>query len=380
MIKYDIDKFGKKVIDISQLVDVFEAQEGEIQQIIGKTGNGKTYEGTRRALRDLKRGNVVYTTWHLILPDFYDERQDRWRLFVNTILGRKRFYKFNLRENWHFLDIERPDLIEFVAGLTDCTVYLDEGQDIFDSRERIDKSSRKTLTRTRHMRKTLVIISQRAQAVEVTARANVTYFFKCVKTRRWYWPFRDFFKIYRTEEMDQQNFPIWEEPLSGWKAELWYSHFARKEVYESYNSWYLRSGMPRSQEIYFEANDLNLIEKIKLFFISFFVKKDRTYIEKRLVEMALFNQEKYGNDISKAMRGYVRKEPEKPIKRLRITTKKAIELSTGIEDTKDIPMVLLEHEKEGNKDRGNTVRKAKILKERRPLREVLNKEDKVRKE
>lgn len=257
---------GKKVVDIGPLVSLFEAQEGEIQHITGKTGNGKTYEGTRRALEFLKQGYVVYTTWQMILPDYYDEREDRRKLFWRTIFFRKNFFKFDYKKNWHFLDIDREDLIQYVAGLTDCIVFLDEGQDIFDSRERIDKASRKILTRTRHMHKTLIIISQRAQAVDVTARANVTYYYKCVKTRAWFWPFKTYFKVYRTEEMDQQNFPIWEDPMTEWEAPLWQSHFASKEVYNAYNSWYLRSGIPNSQQLYFEAYELSLWDKIKAIF------------------------------------------------------------------------------------------------------------------
>jgi Zonular occludens toxin (Zot). len=262
------ESIGKRVIDIGQLVDVFEVQEGEIQHIIGKTGNGKTYEGTRRALEFLKQGYSVYTTWQLILPDFYDEREDKQKVFWRLLFWRKRFYRFDYKKNWKFLDIDRPDLIQFVAGLTDCVVFLDEGQDIFDSRERIDKASRKVLTRMRHMRKTLIIISQRAQAVDVTARANVTYYYKCVKTRAWFWPFKVYFKVYRTEEMDQVNFPIWEDLMTGWQAEVWQSHFASDLVYKSYNSWYLRAGIPRSQEVSFEAYDLSVWEKIKAFFVK----------------------------------------------------------------------------------------------------------------
>lgn len=262
----DLEKVGKKIIDISGLVDVFEAQEGEVQQIIGKTGNGKTYEGTRRALNYLKKGYTVYTTWQLILPEYYDEREDKATVFWRTLFGKKNFFRFDYKNNWRFLDIDRPDLIQFVAGLTDCIVFLDEGQDIFDSRERMGKSSRKTITRTRHMHKTLIIISQRAQAVDVTARANVTFFYKCVKTRAWFYPFKPYFKVYRTEEMDQQNFPIWEDLMTEWQAELWYSGFASQEVYNSYNSWYLRAGIPKSQELKYDAYTLSLWDKIRLLF------------------------------------------------------------------------------------------------------------------
>lgn len=290
------NNLGKRVIDIGELVDVFEAQEGEIQHIIGKTGNGKTYEGTRRALEFLKQGYTVYTTWQLVLPDFYDEREDRQKLFWNTLFFRKRFYKFDYKKNWHWLDIDRPDLIQFVAGITDAIVFLDEGQDIFDSRERIDKASRKVLTRTRHMRKTLIIISQRAQAVDVTARANVTYYYKCVKTFAWFWPFKTYFKVYRTEEMDQGNFPIWEDLMTGWQAEVWQSHFGKKEVYDSFNSWYLRAGIPKSQEISFEAYDLTTWEKFKGFFVKPHARRSEPDAES-LAHVAEINKRKYEESV-----------------------------------------------------------------------------------
>lgn len=268
---------GVKVRDLSELVDTFEAQEGEIQQIIGKTGNGKTYEGTRRALEYLKRGYIVYTTWKLILPDVYDERQNLLPLLARTLFFKSRFYKFDFRKNWHFLDIDRPDLNQYLAGLTDCIVFLDEGQDVFDSRERPDKPTRKILTRTRHMRKTLIIISQRAQAVEVTARANVTYFYRCEKTVAWFWPFKAYFKVYRTEEMDDSNFPIWEERMPDgemWKAPVWHSHFADQKIYDTYNSWYLRAGVAKSQEVYFEAYDLTFKDKVKSIWRAVFPIKE----------------------------------------------------------------------------------------------------------
>jgi hypothetical protein len=66
--------------------------------------------------------------------------------------------------------------------------------------------------------------------------------------------------------MDNANYPIWEEPSTEWVAELWKSHFARKAIYNAYNSWYLSEGMPRSQEVKFEAYDLSTWEKLRSFF------------------------------------------------------------------------------------------------------------------
>jgi len=258
---------GKKVIDISDLLDVFEAQEGIIEHIIGKTGNGKTYYATLRVWELLMQGNVVYTTWKMILPPVYDERSDFNTVFWKTVFGKKQFYSYNLLENWRWIDIDRPDLVPFIASLTDCYVFLDEGQDVFSSHDRIDKTARKAITRTRHMRKTLVIVSQRAQAVDTNARANVTYYFKCVKRVAWFWPFRPYFFVFVTEDMDDNNIPVWEEhiPYSNgkvWRAPIHRKYFASKKIYALYNSWYLREGIEKSQEVNFDAYELSFIEKL----------------------------------------------------------------------------------------------------------------------
>jgi hypothetical protein len=147
----------------------------------------------------------------------------------------------------------------------------------------MEKTGRKTITRTRHMHKTLIIISQRAQAVDVTARANVTFFYKCVKTRAWFWPFKPYFKVYRTEEMDQQNYPIWEDGITGWQAELWHKGFANDYVYGSYNSWYLRAGIPKSQELDFEAYTLSFFDKIKIL-LSPAKKKEKLEMDRKILQ------------------------------------------------------------------------------------------------
>lgn len=314
-----MSNYGKKVRDISELVNVFEAQEGLILHIIGKTGNGKTYEATRQAWNLLKQGKVVYTTWNLILPEYYDERQDRGKVFWNLLFFRKQFYKFDFKKNWKHLDIDRPDLVEYVANLTDCYVFLDEGQDIFDSYEGkgMSQVKRKSITRTRHLRKTLIIISQRASAVSVTARANVTWFYRCVKTWAWYMPWRNYFKVYMTEEMDDQSNPIWEKPMEGWTAPIFHQGFEDKTIYGLYNSWYLREGILPSQDVNFEAYELTTLEKIK----ALFSKKEKvplasTYEE--LVQKAREKQEEYRleNEILNAEKVKGKKEMEKKAKKL----------------------------------------------------------------
>ncbi len=239
---------GKKV-DISELIDVFQAQEGEIQSWSGRIGSGKTYGATKRAVDDLLRGRVVYTNWHLLLDDYIADQRKSFRyIFMNFLFFRKRFYNIDIKKNWHYYDLDSPNVVDFISSLTDCVVYADEGQDIFDSYEgtKMSKKKRKSLTRTRHLNKTLVIISQRPQAIAVTARANVALFYRTEKVLTW--PLV-FFKVLATEDIDSQNMPIWD------KAQVVDRYFASKKIYSTYNSWYLRAGIPKSQEVAFEAYD-----------------------------------------------------------------------------------------------------------------------------
>lgn len=275
---------GKKVVDIAELIDVFQAQEGEIQSFSGGIGQGKTYGATKRAINDLLSGKVVYTNWHLILDEFNgDQRKSFAHAFWHWLFFRKRFYDIDIKKNWHFFDMDSSNtweikgqyydnLVDFIANLTDCVVYLDEGQDIFDSYEgtKMSKKKRKSITRTRHLRKTLVVISQRPQAIAVTARANVNTFYKHYKTMTFPWVH---FKVYATEEIDAQNMPQFDL-----EARPYETYFASKKILNCYNSWYLRGGIPKSQEVFFDAYDLTSKERFALFlsFLPRFRLKPKT--------------------------------------------------------------------------------------------------------
>ena len=277
---------GQRIVDISPIIGIFEAQEGEVQHIIGKTGMGKTYEATRMALKYLKQGYVVYTTWKLNLPDYYDQRESFWSLIKNIILFKSNFFKFDYKENWHYVNLDdyldkdgifkTEEFSKFLATRTDCIFFLDEGQDVFDSHTRAGKISRQTITRTRHMHKTLIVVSQRAQAVDVTARGNVTYFFKCEK-RTLFWVFTRFIVSY-TEEIDEtNNYPIWVRHDSQgkviWKAPIWYKGFAKKYIYDAYDSWYMRKQQIRSQDLKLEAYKLNTVDKLRALWVLILKKR-----------------------------------------------------------------------------------------------------------
>lgn len=271
-----------KQIDISGIIDIFEAREGDVEHIIGKTGQGKTYEATRRALKYLQEGNIVYTTWRLNLPDVFDERNSPWHILKNILLFRKNFYRYDYKKNWYFVNLDdfmikegkdkgvfdTEAFAKFLATKTDCIFMLDEGQDTFDSHQRAGKIARQSITRTRHMHKKLIIISQRAQAVEITARGNVTWFYKCEAKNFPFLP--KFFKVYMTDEIDEaNNYPIWIRHNSIgdviWRADVYHSGFARKEVYDAYDSWYMRKNMVKSQDLHLQGYALTFREKVGIF-------------------------------------------------------------------------------------------------------------------
>lgn len=293
-------EYGKRVINISELVTLFEAKEGDVEHIIGKTGQGKTYESTRRALKYLQQGEVVYTTWRLNLPEYFDQRDSFFYALKNFLMFKKTFFRFEYAKNWHFVNLD--DYLEdgvfntekfarFLASRTDCIFMLDEGQDVFDSHQKAGKIARQSITRTRHMHKKLIIISQRASAVEITARNNVTYFYKCQCVQFPFLP--KFFRVYITDEVDESNgYPLWVRHNSQgeviWKAEVYHSGFARKEVYQAYDSWYMRKNMEKSQEIHLKAHELNFNDRLGLV-LSFFKKKDKKPIKLKVISKSKEN-------------------------------------------------------------------------------------------
>lgn len=314
-----MQKITGRVIDISEMVAIFEASEGDVEHIIGKTGQGKTYEATRRALGYLETGNVVYTTWHLNLPENFDQRESIPHVIMNLLFFRKNFYNFDYRKNWHFVNLDdyldvdgvfqTEKFAKFLATRTDCIFMLDEGQDVFDSHQKAGKIARQSITRTRHMHKKLIIVSQRAQAVEVTARGNVTWFYKCVCRESWFLP--RYFKVYVTDEIDESNnYPLWVRHDSQgevtWKADVYHSGFARKKVYDAYDSWYMRKNMVRSQSTHVTGFAFTTWEKIQL--LKHLLSKKKT------PEMTINENKPYNPEFIHRLSPYLALMDKNPIK------------------------------------------------------------------
>lgn len=236
------------------LLDLFEPDEGTVNFYYGRIGNGKTYSATADILELLRKGRVVYCNWIIDFTGF-DEREHVLYAIMRFFTFRKRFYKFN-KENLHYFSPDDVD-IKFLGKLTDCEVFIDEGQWIFDSYKGTDFSveKRKLILHTRHFNRSLNIISQRTQALHVTARGQVNRFFKCEKKLTW--PFL-IFKRTEFQDMKENDVDEESEPVSV------KSYFANKRVLNAYNSKYMRAGVPKSQDVQFEAYDLNFRERLAL--------------------------------------------------------------------------------------------------------------------
>lgn len=257
-------QLGNKIDNIEDLLGLFEPDEGKVAMYYGRIGSGKTYSAVADILEELEKGQVIYCNWH-INWDGFDERTSFWHLLFSIFFFRSRFYKFP-KTNLHYFNIENYDEvcncgkihnldIDFLSSLTDCQVFIDEGQWIFDSRSRLDKNWRKLILHTRHMNRGLNIVSQRTNAIEVTARGQVNVFYKCEKRFTWPWLiFR------RTEYQDMKNDDVDDgetaEPTSV------KTYFARRKVMNAYDTHYLRTQAESSQELNFEAYKLNWADRI----------------------------------------------------------------------------------------------------------------------
>jgi len=265
-------ELGKKVVS-NDLIDIFAASEGSINMYYGLIGNGKTYAATADIIELLKQGKVVYANWHINVFDF-DDRENFWLLLRNTLFFQKRFYRIPCHQNLHYFDPEQFDstgeLVEWLSKLNDCHIFFDEGQDMFDSYEgtKFSKAKRRLILHTRHYHRTLNIISQRPTAIQVSARGNVNRFYKCVKLATWPWVR---FARYEFQEMTGETVDENKDPISR-KA-----YWGRSEIFNAYNTDYLAQGIPKSQQVFFEAFDLTLKDKVLAFRNLF----SRRYVRKK---------------------------------------------------------------------------------------------------
>lgn len=247
---------GKQVQEI-ELLDLFQASEGEITQRYGRIGQGKTYGAVVDILDELYRGHVVYTNFHLNFKGF-DQRNDLLFIIGGLLFPwKKRYFNFP-KENLRYIAVDK-DFVTNFSKLTDCSVYLDEGHVVFDSYEmaKMSMEKRVAVLHTRHFNRSIHIISQRPTAVHRMLRSNVNRFYKYEKLVH----LGNFLLFRRTEYQDMTDETVDEaEPVS---TKL---YIGSKKIMNMYDSKYLRGDTPDSQHVSFEAYDLNYWQKIKALF------------------------------------------------------------------------------------------------------------------
>lgn len=254
---------GVQVPVTEKILDLFHAHEGEINFYYGRIGGGKTYAATADILGLLERGHVVYCNWRINF-DGFDQRKSLGNLFFRTLFGVSRFYNFPAG-NLRYIDTEELDFNK-LESLTDCHIFIDEGQWIFDSYEgtQATKQKRRFILHTRHVNRTINIISQRPTAIHVTARANVNRWYRCdVKMR---WPLL----IFRRTEFQDMSSDTVDETADPISTKV---YFASKKVFNAYNTRYLRGEMKDSQQLLLEVYKLSLGAKIAAMITLLFKRK-----------------------------------------------------------------------------------------------------------
>lgn len=262
-------KYGEEIksLRLAELItELFPADEGEISQIYGRIGSGKTYCATKDILDDLNHGKIVYCNWK-VQWNGYDER-DNWFLLLLGFLGLKRnFYKFD-QSNLHYFPITNS-FTEDISKLTDCKIYLDEGHIAFDSyvTTRMPLEKRAAILHTRHFNRAIIVVSQRPTAIHVTLRANVNRFYKCEKILdtneswlKWFlpkkWRLQKFQKteFQDTLENDAPNEKRFVDPKTMMETQDYAyavsikKYWGRKKYFEAYDTKYMRGNTPTSQE------------------------------------------------------------------------------------------------------------------------------------
>jgi len=246
----------RKLID-EEKIGMFESQsDGEISLIYGRIGQGKTTHAVRLMLQALENGRAVYSNIKLDLSTIeFDDRKSLWRSFVYFVTFQKRYFVFP-KENFHYFNpdnFEPEEMVEYLANLTDCDIFYDEGHWLLDSYQgtKISKSRRKLVLEGRHFGRCLYLITQRPTAIAVSARGNVNRFYKCQKLVS-----SPFLVLMVQEFQDMENETVKEtEPVSVQR------YIAHSGLHKVFNTFYLRGGVQRSQSVLFDVYLLSFKER-----------------------------------------------------------------------------------------------------------------------
>jgi len=170
----------------------------------------------------------------------------------NILLFRRKYFLIKCPENFHYINVElgqvdgvdtfkagsNSEYIEYLNSLNHCTLFIDEAWRVMDSYARATDVSipvRNLILVTRHKYRRVNLIAQRTQSIQVTARANMNRFYKFEKIVSW-----PFVRFRRSEYQDMvaENVDETQKPVSV------KTYFARKSIFNRYNSYYYGSLEP----------------------------------------------------------------------------------------------------------------------------------------
>jgi len=233
----------KNKIDLAEL---FPAGEHGIYAYYGRIGQGKTYAMTADILEALHAGRVVYVNYPIRFQGYSQESS--WFWLIAGLFGlKKRYYTFP-KDNLKTLDVDEHFHDNF-SKLTDCIVALDEGYVAFDSYQlaKMSMKDRKNVLHTRHFDRSIWYTTQRPSAIHVTMRAQTNVFYKVKRILK-----MGKFVVFSRKEYDLGSDDSVDEN-NCFSTKL---YVGKKNVFESYNTKYLRGGVVPSQKVFVEINDL----------------------------------------------------------------------------------------------------------------------------
>lgn len=291
-------QYGTEVKEID-LYEIFPPNEGEINQYYGKIGSGKTANATRDIIKKLKQGKIIYASWKIDWQG-YDERNSKWKLFLG-LLGKRQFNNFK-PENLHHVDIfdldnlevdgkkTGKDFVTWLSTITDCEIWLDEGHVAFDSydKTKMELAKRNLALLTRHLDRTIVLISQRPIQIHVTFRSQVNRFYKCEKisdTKL----FGVRFQKTEFQETDSDGLPnekkkqvyneethMLEDTDEYEYAESQERWRGNKKIFSLYDSKYRRGNLGHSQQNYTQIFHMTWLERWQALWHTSSIKSELT--------------------------------------------------------------------------------------------------------
>lgn len=267
------------------LDNIFPLGEAELEFLYGRIGQGKSATGTVMTLEALRTGTIVKTSYPIKFNG-YDERKIWYYRWLGK-LGLKQDFLVVPKENYHFFnyftgigilhdwatrwprlneDQRRQAFYSWLSNQTDCIIVIDEAQFPFDSYfgTKMDINHRMAILATRHFNRQILLIAQRPTSVHTVARSQVARFHKLEKVFNGWWIIPARFRITEFQDTDSMNSVPKEDRVmvldeethqmmetDEYKYAISERRFwGKQKTYESYDSKYLRNGMPSSQPNY----------------------------------------------------------------------------------------------------------------------------------